>query len=144
MLRLNKKWNREWEREKEHENIRCTCVTETDRPFSCGKIALIHFPHSKSSCLQYSCHLAQWKEDNPCYWCSTKNRCSPLLFWGEKINKEKAEEKLHSQTDPDKNNRKLKSGGANKTVRTEKRERERESCKDRGKKALKIVLLTKS
>lgn len=41
------------------DNQVCTCATESDRPFSCGKIALIHFPHSKSSCLQYSCHLAQ-------------------------------------------------------------------------------------
>lgn len=39
--------------------FRSTCVTESDRRFSCGKIALIHFPHTKSSCLQYSCHLAQ-------------------------------------------------------------------------------------
>lgn len=68
------------------------------------------------------------------------------MFFGGKLNKEKAEEKLHSQTDPDKNNRKLKSGGANKTVRTEKRE-ERKSeraVKTEEKKALKIVLLTKS
>lgn len=62
MLRLKKKAERESRRgegKRQHKKIRCTCVTESDRPLSCGKIALIHFPHSKSSCLQYSCHLAQ-------------------------------------------------------------------------------------
>lgn len=61
---------------------------------------------------------------------STKNRFSPLycvcvcVWWEVGVNKEKAEKKLLSQTDPDNNNRKMKSGGANKTVHTEKRERE--------------------
>lgn len=45
------------------------------------------------------------------------------VWWEVGVDKEKAEKKLLSQTDPD-NNRKMKSGGANKTVHTEKRERE--------------------
>lgn len=53
VLGLKKNYIREWERGKEHVKIRCTCITESDRSFSCGKKALIHIPHSKSSCLQY-------------------------------------------------------------------------------------------
>lgn len=44
---------------------------------------------------------------------------APFCFLGG--TKERAEEKLHSQTDPDMIN--TKSGGANKTVHTEQRER---------------------
>lgn len=69
--------------------------------------------------MQYSCYPEQWKKDNLCYRYNAKNR-GLYSVYGGKIHFETEAKKLILQNDPDNNdNRKLKYGGANKTVHIE-------------------------